>query len=78
MSAISSFDDCFVQNAKELDDYQARVDRGELPVRRGYALSDDDRLRREIIMALACQGVVDCAAVECRWVSTSTLISYTR
>ena len=67
MSAISSFEDCFVQNAKELDDYQARIDRGELPVVRGYALSTDDRLRREIIMALACQGVVDCADVEGRW-----------
>ncbi len=67
MSAISSFDDCFVQNTKELDDYQTRIDNGEIPVTRGYALSEDDRLRREIIMGLACQGVVDRADVERRW-----------
>ena len=67
MSAISAFDDCFVQNAKELDDYQARVDAGGIPATRGYALSTDDRLRREIIMALACQGGVDCDSVGQRW-----------
>ncbi|HMM75108.1 MAG TPA: oxygen-independent coproporphyrinogen III oxidase [Gammaproteobacteria bacterium] len=67
MSAISAFDDCFVQNSKDVDDYQARVDAGELPITRGYALSDDDRLRREIIMALACQGTIDRADVERRW-----------
>ncbi len=67
MSAISAFDDCYVQNSKALDDYQARIDAGELPLTRGYVLSDDDRLRREIIMALACRGVVDRADVERRW-----------
>lgn len=67
MSAISSFTDCFAQNSKEIPDYQARVDRGEIPVARGYILSADDRLRREVIMALACQGSVDRAAVEARW-----------
>jgi oxygen-independent coproporphyrinogen-3 oxidase len=67
MSAISAFDDCFAQNAKDLADYQARVDRGETPVARGYALCVDDRLRREVIMDLACHGVVDLAAVGRRW-----------
>lgn len=67
MSAISSFDDCFVQNAKDLDEYQSKIDAGEIPIARGYALSEDDRLRREIIMALACQGSVDRADVERRW-----------
>lgn len=67
MSAISSFDDCFVQNSKEVEDYQARIDAGDIAVTRGYALCDDDRLRREIIMALACQGTADRADVERRW-----------
>jgi oxygen-independent coproporphyrinogen-3 oxidase len=67
MSAISAFDDCFAQNAKELDDYQARVERDEIPVTRGYALNADDRLRREIIMSLACQGEVDMVDIGRRW-----------
>jgi oxygen-independent coproporphyrinogen III oxidase len=67
MSAISAFDDCFAQNAKDLDEYQARVDEGDIPVTRGYALAGDDRLRRELIMALACQGEIDIAGVERRW-----------
>ena len=67
MSAISSFDDCFAQNAKELDEYQARIDEGGIPVVRGYALSDDDRLRRAVIMGLACQGEIDIPALEARW-----------
>jgi len=67
MSAISAFDDCFAQNAKDLDEYQARIDEGGIPVTRGYALAGDDRLRRELIMALACQGEIDIAGVERRW-----------
>ena len=44
----------------------ARIDQGLLPVHRGYRLSDDDLLRREVITALMCHGRVEFAELEAR------------
>lgn len=41
-----------VQNAASLPEYQAKVEGGELPVTRAYALEASDRLVREFIMQL--------------------------
>jgi oxygen-independent coproporphyrinogen-3 oxidase len=35
------------------------LEQGRLPVVRGIALSKDDLLRRSVIMALMCQGIVE-------------------
>jgi oxygen-independent coproporphyrinogen-3 oxidase len=59
VSAIGRMGDGHTQNAKTLDAYHAALREGRLPVERGYALSADDRLRREVVMALMCQGRVD-------------------
>ena len=63
ITSISSVNDCFAQNLKELDDYYPRIDAGELPVFRGIALDADDRLRREIIIQLSCHFSLDLAAI---------------
>ena len=39
--------------------WRAGLDRGELPVARGVALTEDDRLRAEIIESLMCHMGVD-------------------
>jgi oxygen-independent coproporphyrinogen-3 oxidase len=39
-----------------LPEYHESVAAGRLPVVRGYALDRDDELRRDVIMALMCQG----------------------
>ncbi len=44
----------FFQNEKEMDAYTANIDKGEFPVFRGYQLSDEDHLRRQVIMRLMC------------------------
>ncbi|GHB13516.1 oxygen-independent coproporphyrinogen III oxidase [Modicisalibacter luteus] len=67
VSAIGKVADSYSQNVKELSQYYARLDAGRLPVKRGYQLSDDDRLRREVIMALMCQGRIDMAHFERRY-----------
>ena len=65
-SSIGKVSDSYSQNVKELSQYYARIDQGLLPVHRGYRLSDDDLLRREVITALMCHGRVEFAELEAR------------
>ncbi len=58
-SAIGSLPQGYVQNAPTTVAYREAVLRGQLPVARGIALSDDDRLRRAIIERLMCDFSVD-------------------
>ena len=44
----------FFQNEKEMDAYAAEVEADEFAVFRGYILSDEDHLRRQVIMRLMC------------------------
>jgi len=64
MSAIGKVGPTYVQNVKTLDAYYGALDEGRLPVFRGYALTDDDVLRREIIRRLMCEFRLDVAALE--------------
>jgi oxygen-independent coproporphyrinogen-3 oxidase len=59
VSAIGRVGATYSQNAKTLEDYADALDQGRLPVQRGLALSRDDVLRRSVIMAIMCQGLVD-------------------
>ncbi|NSL55569.1 oxygen-independent coproporphyrinogen III oxidase [Uliginosibacterium aquaticum] len=54
VSAIGKAGGAFSQNQRELDPYYAALDRGELPVMRGWALSADDELRNAVIQTLMC------------------------
>ncbi|HEU5296856.1 MAG TPA: oxygen-independent coproporphyrinogen III oxidase [Burkholderiaceae bacterium] len=64
VSAIGRVGAAYYQNVKTLPEYYASLSRGELPVARGYALNKDDELRRDVIMALMCQGHLDFEAIE--------------
>jgi oxygen-independent coproporphyrinogen-3 oxidase len=59
VSAIGKIGNSFVQNLKDIRDWQATIETGELPVWRGVALSGEDRLRRGVISAIMCQGHVE-------------------
>src|SRR5688572_16682488 len=63
-SAIGRVGATYYQNAKTLPDYYAAVRAGGLPVVRGITLTDDDLLRRSVIMDLMCQGRLDVKSVE--------------
>ena len=39
--------------------YARALDAGELPVERGFILSDDDKIRRAVIYELMCHGGLD-------------------
>jgi oxygen-independent coproporphyrinogen-3 oxidase len=66
-SAIGRIGDAYVQNAKSIDDYYAKIDQGSLPTVRGIALTADDRLRRAVIQALMCNFTIDRAAFDAAW-----------
>jgi len=59
MSAISQISDAYWQNEKELPSYFAALDAGRPPLTRGYLLTGEDKLRREIIMRLMCDLALD-------------------
>ncbi|HKJ83278.1 MAG TPA: oxygen-independent coproporphyrinogen III oxidase, partial [Mariprofundaceae bacterium] len=64
ITSIGYVDGTFFQNEKTLDDYYAAIDAGRFPVFRGYRLSNEDHLRRHIIMRLMCDFALDFSDVE--------------
>jgi len=64
ISSIGKVADSYSQNVKELSQYYARLNEGMLPVQRGYKLSDDDCLRRDVIVSLMCHSRVDYRQIE--------------
>jgi oxygen-independent coproporphyrinogen III oxidase len=64
VSSIGDVAGCFVQNHPRENEYKAAVaSRGHAAVR-GHELSADDRLRRDVILALMCNGEVEKSALE--------------
>jgi oxygen-independent coproporphyrinogen III oxidase len=64
VSAISKIGRSYSQNAKTLNDYNAALDADQWPVVRGWVLSSDDALRRELIMGWMCRGRLDIDSFE--------------
>lgn len=58
VSAISKVGSVYCQNAKEIEEYQAFIEKDQLPVVRGVVLSRDDLIRRAVISSIMCQGDV--------------------
>ena len=56
VSSISDVGIAFAQNDKTLHDYTAAVENNELPVRKGYFLSEEDIAFRKYILNISCQG----------------------
>ncbi len=59
MSAISQAQGVYWQNIKELPAYYAALDGNELPIAKGYVMTDDDKIRRTTIMRLMCDLGLD-------------------
>ena len=64
ISAIGKIGASYSQNLRTLDDYYARLDDDALPCFRGWRLSADDVLRRDVIHAFMCQFTVSFERVE--------------
>jgi oxygen-independent coproporphyrinogen-3 oxidase len=52
VSALGHAGSAYAQNEKNLQQYEARVTAGELPLQRGHALSEEDQLIRSLLWAL--------------------------
>ena len=59
VSAISQMGDFYLQNERDLGAYYALIDQGKHPASRGCVSSDEDKLRRYIIMSLICELRLD-------------------
>ena len=54
MSAISDSWYSFAQNEKSLSDYQASIEKGELPIIKGHLLTEQDLIIRQHILNIMC------------------------
>jgi oxygen-independent coproporphyrinogen-3 oxidase len=62
-TAIGRTPSGFVQNVAETGAWARAVAAGRLPVARGLAIDDDDRLRAQVIERLMCDAAADTAAL---------------
>lgn len=66
-SAISAMPGGYSQNHTKLEDYYRDLQGSHLPVVRGVAVNQDDRLRAEIIQQLICNNQLDIQPLEQRY-----------
>jgi oxygen-independent coproporphyrinogen-3 oxidase len=66
VSSISATRTTYRQNFKTLDEWQAAIAAGQLPIERGLRLTPEDERRRTIIMRLMCDRRLDFAALSRR------------
>ncbi len=52
LTSIGEGKDYYVQNVKDMKEYEAAIDAGKLPVHRGIKLNEDDVLRNFVVMEL--------------------------
>lgn len=64
VTSIGRVHDCYSQNLRSMDDYSSAIDKDELPVMRGIVLSEDDKLRRDVISRLICHFSLSITAIE--------------
>jgi oxygen-independent coproporphyrinogen-3 oxidase len=63
VSAIGKVGHSYSQSVRTVKAYYQRLDADQLPIEKGFALTDDDVLRRQVIMELMCSGPVDFTAI---------------
>jgi oxygen-independent coproporphyrinogen-3 oxidase len=63
VSAISKVGNSYSQSVRTVNAYYQRIDEGQLPIEKGFDLSSDDLLRRQIIMTLMCSAPVEIDAI---------------
>ncbi len=54
VSSISQFGNVYAQNYKTEKEYFEAIDKGLLPVMKGYEMNQDDIIRKEVIMKIMC------------------------
>jgi len=52
VTSIGETDDAYIQNYKDLKNYEKAIDEGRLPTFRGIILNEEDKIRKRIIMEM--------------------------
>lgn len=64
VSAISILGDCYAQNQKDLKQYQEQVKQTGNALWKGFMMSEDDKIRRDVIKQLICHFYLDKSIIE--------------
>ncbi|MCB1691379.1 MAG: oxygen-independent coproporphyrinogen III oxidase [Pseudomonadales bacterium] len=64
ITGISQVGDSYAQNVKTLEEYEAALDAGELPIAKGLDMTEEDRVRKAVIQALVCRLELRFAEIE--------------
>lgn len=59
VSAISSLSNVYTQNNVDLDGWYAMLDESQLPITKGIVLTEEDKLRRDVIQEILCYRSLD-------------------
>lgn len=64
LTSIGEGERYYAQNTKDMNEYEKTLDSGRLPFERGVVLSDDDFIRKSVIMELMANFSIDIKRVE--------------
>ncbi len=64
VSSIGRIGTTYSQNVKTIEEYYDLLNQDRLPIARGLGLTNDDLVRRAVIMSIMCQGEVQFEAIE--------------
>ncbi len=67
VTSISMVDGSYCQNLRGLEEYYERIDSNRLAVFRGFELSRDDLIRRDVITRLICHFRLDYEQISRQW-----------
>ncbi|MFM7439429.1 MAG: coproporphyrinogen III oxidase, partial [Snowella sp.] len=67
MTSISMLQDVYSQNHKRLKDFYQAIDSYQIPIEKGVQLTQDDLIRRTIIMELMCQFKLSASDLELKY-----------
>ncbi|MHA2248808.1 MAG: oxygen-independent coproporphyrinogen III oxidase [Candidatus Kariarchaeaceae archaeon] len=73
-SGISELRGSYAQNSKEMDEYEELIDKYGTATIKGHKLSDDDVLRKEVIMDILCLGILDYNALKSKFAESAEAI----
>ena len=59
VTAISQLTSAYAQNTKNISEYIETVNRGHIPVKKGYSLNFDEQITREVITELMCNEQIN-------------------
>ncbi len=64
ITSIGRVGGAYIQNVKNLNEYEEILSRNQLPVFKGFELDEDDKIRRDVINQLICHFHLDFSRIE--------------